>query len=120
MKRGEIDGKNAETRTFSILKRIVMGETFALIVRARRLVDAFNILKRIVMGETPPDFRSSGRQIPFSILKRIVMGETPPDFRSSGRQIPFSILKRIVMGETRIAATARRRERLLSVSSSGS
>ena len=53
MKRDERARRDGERLTFSILKRIVMGET--------RVKEFFGV-----------------RQPPFSILKRIVMGETYP------------------------------------------
>ena len=61
----------------------------------------FSILKRIVMGETPParPALSAGHGT-FSILKRIVMGETRKIMVEDNGQNAFSILKRIVMGET--------------------
>jgi len=69
-------------------------------------MEPFSILKRIVMGETSGGVGARPRVFSFSILKRIVMGETyslvrkrPPRARS------FSILKRIVMGETNAANT---------------
>ncbi len=88
-------------RSFSILERIVMGETQLRSAEARALF-AFSILERIVMGETINALRAS-RFHPyqsFSILERIVMGETRPGSRCRRFRWPFSILERIVMGET--------------------
>jgi len=45
-------GRRSRCRPFSILKRIVMGETLGVALRAWLMFAAFSILKRIVMGET--------------------------------------------------------------------
>jgi len=61
----------------------------------------FSILKRIVMGETSPSNLTTAPKSSFSILKRIVMGETQNEIQSLvAEAVAFSILKRIVMGET--------------------
>jgi len=52
-----------------------MGETQLGDIRAGG-DKAFSILKRIVMGETTGSPTLSQKITPFSILKRIVMGET--------------------------------------------
>ena len=70
-------------------------------MRRSFFVPAFSILKRIVMGETfTPSARVRFPALPFSILKRIVMGETIAQLEPDGALGTFSILKRIVMGET--------------------
>ena len=61
----------------------------------------FSILKRIVVGETRHCRFYSPRQRPFSILKRIVVGETKCLLcQRRWYAGSFSILKRIVVGET--------------------
>ena len=94
---------------------------------------SFSILERIVVGETPTPRSRSLEMRAFSILERIVVGETGggvavlPHFvrlsvssngslwvklldRFSVRRaaMPFSILERIVVGETRLEARLRR------------
>ncbi len=64
--------------------------------------ETFSILKRIELGETLTNFSlsSAGRQT-FSILKRIELGETyARSFGGWGLGVTFSILKRIELGET--------------------
>ena len=80
----------------------------------------FSILKRIVMGETTIGVPRVLCKLTFSILKRIVMGETTQRPGSRRPRAPFSILKRIVMGETILAGLEPGRAYFLSVSSSGS
>jgi len=76
-----------------------MGETKWLLWR-QRVGESFSILKRIVMGETCKGVCGCGTAVSFSILKRIVMGETYDAGRAYRHRGTFSILKRIVMGET--------------------
>ena len=90
--------------SFSILKRIVVGET-AMRRRAahsatQHAVAPFSILKRIVVGETEEIARFTIAEWAFSILKRIVVGETVRPSIVFFGDWSFSILKRIVVGET--------------------
>ena len=81
----------------------------------------FSILKRIVMGETRCGLARAALHCAFSILKRIVMGETCTSQENcSPVTSAFSILKRIVMGETNKARVPLCPRAPLSVSSSGS
>jgi len=72
-------------------------------IQARQYL-SFSILKRIGVGET-----SMGRATacdgtaPFSILKRIGVGETCRSTATAVLTLPFSILKRIGVGETLIS-----------------
>ena len=53
-----------------------MGETQEEATNQNPCFHPFSILKRIVMGETSCEFRAAYKPSTFSILKRIVMGET--------------------------------------------
>jgi len=48
----DADGVTVKKPTFSILKRIVMGETYTPVPTSIPTATPFSILKRIVMGET--------------------------------------------------------------------
>ena len=78
----------------------MVGETGAD-ATARFPIAAFSILKRIVVGETFSAQKHQSALLAFSILKRIVVGETyTPKGSCLTDEISFSILKRIVVGET--------------------
>ena len=64
MKLASPAGRGDERFPFSILKRIVMGETRRA-VPARPAPVAFSILKRIVMGETRAGVGPPGRAVGF-------------------------------------------------------
>ena len=66
-----------------------MGETRTRRSAALARRAPFSILKRIVMGETSSSERNPGGDWSFSILKRIVMGETPRGFGGAARELTF-------------------------------
>ena len=130
---------------FSILYRIVVGETFCLILSAlaaaclsvssigswwvkRAKASSHcheNILSVSSIGswwvKPSKSVKSLSRKYSFSILYRIVVGETCvlPCFTLT-YTVPFSILYRIVVGETRHPHAQQFQRRGLSVSSIGS
>ncbi len=77
-----------------------MGETSPPAAKLALRLLPFSILERIVMGETMLGGLLSLVVLSFSILERIVMGETSGEFYIRAQLDPFSILERIVMGET--------------------
>ena len=93
-------GRIVAALAFSILKRIVVGET-SILLREQQIRTKLSVSSNgswWVKRDTSFTIVFSCGS--FSILKRIVVGETRRKRRGPWKRSSFSILKRIVVGET--------------------
>ena len=87
-------------RTFSILERIVVGET-QLVGGEEKGLESFSILERIVVGETPLWRARDAADEHLSVSSNGSLWVKPTSSYAPGWAIlTFSILERIVVGET--------------------